>query len=370
MAVTCHHALCAQIAGFPVLRCVVKASQPVAQLAARLCQVFPDGTSSLITRGFLNLTHRHGHGPSVVAPLPVGVACGVTVRLNGVAHTVQRGCRLRLAVSPLYWPMVWPCPKQATVSLYCASSGPSAPCELPAPWCGLPGVLHVPVRDHAAPDAVHADATLLPFEAPILPPPLDGEVLEAESLTRTVTTELSSGGTQVVSVVADDGRNVAVVGTPRGPVRVECAEVEAKHYSIVPGDVSSARVSITHSIEMRYQLSAAAPKAKNTGKATSAPSVQRVVAELLQRERGDPKHVSKVASTAPLEPEEGKFSDDDGGSGYAPDPTWVTLTHTISDMWCDEHAFYVSNRVLGWEGDDRELVLDATDTATIPRNLV
>ena len=98
----CHDAPCAfQIVGFPVLRCIVRSSQPVAQLAVRLCQVFPDGTSAQVTRGLLNLTHRHGHGTDAVAAMPVDTPCAVTVRLNAVAHTVPTGCRIRVAVSPL-----------------------------------------------------------------------------------------------------------------------------------------------------------------------------------------------------------------------------------------------------------------------------
>ena len=98
----CHGAPCTiQIVGFPVLRCIVRSSKPVAQLAVRLCQVFPDGTSAQITRGLLNLTHRHGHGTDAVAAMPVDTPCAVTVRLNAVAHTVPKGCHIRVAVSPL-----------------------------------------------------------------------------------------------------------------------------------------------------------------------------------------------------------------------------------------------------------------------------
>ena len=39
----------------------LESDRPVAQLAARLCDVAPDGTSSLVTRGVLNLTHRDSH---------------------------------------------------------------------------------------------------------------------------------------------------------------------------------------------------------------------------------------------------------------------------------------------------------------------
>ena len=39
----------------------VAADRPDALLAVRLCDVAPDGSSTLVTRGLLNLTHRDGH---------------------------------------------------------------------------------------------------------------------------------------------------------------------------------------------------------------------------------------------------------------------------------------------------------------------
>ena len=39
----------------------LESDRPVAQLAARLCDVAPDGSSLLVTRGVLNLTHRDSH---------------------------------------------------------------------------------------------------------------------------------------------------------------------------------------------------------------------------------------------------------------------------------------------------------------------
>jgi hypothetical protein len=41
----------------------------VASVSLKLCDVFPDGTSSLVCRGFLNLTH----GSSSVSPQPLTV---------------------------------------------------------------------------------------------------------------------------------------------------------------------------------------------------------------------------------------------------------------------------------------------------------
>ena len=42
---------------------------PVAYLSARLCEVLPDGTSILVSRGILNLTHRESHSdPEPLVP--------------------------------------------------------------------------------------------------------------------------------------------------------------------------------------------------------------------------------------------------------------------------------------------------------------
>ena len=50
-----------EILGFPRARLAVSADQPQALLAVRLCDVAPDGSSTLVTRGVLNLTHRESH---------------------------------------------------------------------------------------------------------------------------------------------------------------------------------------------------------------------------------------------------------------------------------------------------------------------
>ena len=47
-----------EILGIPRAQLAVSADRPQALLAVRLCDVAPDGTSTLVTRGVLNLTHR------------------------------------------------------------------------------------------------------------------------------------------------------------------------------------------------------------------------------------------------------------------------------------------------------------------------
>ena len=88
--------------GHPRLTARVRADQPVATLAIRLCDVFPDGRSTLVTRGVLNLTHRTGStSPS---PLPVGEWVDVEVELEATSWAFDPGHGMRLSVSGTDWP--------------------------------------------------------------------------------------------------------------------------------------------------------------------------------------------------------------------------------------------------------------------------
>ena len=50
-------------------------------------------------------------------PLVPGVDYQVTVDLDHIAYTLPAGHRLRVAVSSAYWPMMWPAPDAATLTL-------------------------------------------------------------------------------------------------------------------------------------------------------------------------------------------------------------------------------------------------------------
>ncbi len=104
-----------EILGFPVVRLRLAADQPNALVIARLCSVSDTGASTLITRGALNLTHRHGY--HVPAPLVSDEFTTVEIALNAIGYAVPPGHRLRLAISPTYWPWLWPSPKMATLTV-------------------------------------------------------------------------------------------------------------------------------------------------------------------------------------------------------------------------------------------------------------
>jgi putative CocE/NonD family hydrolase len=115
-----------EVLGFPTVHLALSVDQPLALVAVRLCDVGPDGASTLVTRGLLNLTHRLSHErPSELAP---GRRYQVRVRLDAIAYALPPGHRLRVSVSPTYWPWAWPSPRPVTLTLF---TGPDSRLELP-----------------------------------------------------------------------------------------------------------------------------------------------------------------------------------------------------------------------------------------------
>lgn len=103
------------IVGAPRIRLTLSANTPQAQIAVRLNHTLPDGSSSRITYGVLNLTHRDSH--SDPQPLPVGESVEAVFDLDHIAYRVPKGHRLRVAISSSYWPLIWPSPEQTTLQL-------------------------------------------------------------------------------------------------------------------------------------------------------------------------------------------------------------------------------------------------------------
>jgi len=107
--------------------------------------VHPSGESLRVSYGVLNLTHREDHEhPARLAP---GERYRVRIKLNDAGSVFPPGHKVRLAISTAYWPMIWPSPETATVTM-------------------LAGTLDLPQR----PPNV-ADARLAPFPEPQTAPP-------------------------------------------------------------------------------------------------------------------------------------------------------------------------------------------------------
>jgi putative CocE/NonD family hydrolase len=95
-----------EILGRAKVRLRLTMDAPRGQAIARLCDVAPDGSSTLVTRGALNLSARHGRDRADA--WPPGATEEVEFELNGIGHSFPPGHRIRLAVSSAYWPWIWP----------------------------------------------------------------------------------------------------------------------------------------------------------------------------------------------------------------------------------------------------------------------
>ncbi|MEU9283214.1 CocE/NonD family hydrolase [Streptomyces sp. NPDC048275] len=96
------------ILGRPRLRLRLTSHSPLGQVIARVCDVAPDGASTLVTRGALNLSARHGRDQAV--SWKPGSTEEVVFDLTGIGYAFPPGHRIRLSVSSAYWPWIWPQP--------------------------------------------------------------------------------------------------------------------------------------------------------------------------------------------------------------------------------------------------------------------
>lgn len=103
------------IVGAPRITLTLASDQPQAQIAVRLNHVHPDGASSRVTYGVLNLSHRE----STESPeqMPTGTPVEITLDLDHIAYRVPEGHRLRVAISTAYWPLIWPAPRSAALTV-------------------------------------------------------------------------------------------------------------------------------------------------------------------------------------------------------------------------------------------------------------
>ncbi len=104
-----------ELFGHPVLRVRVTSDRPTAYVSAKITDVFPDGTPSLVVRGMTNLAYR-GPDAAPVALQP-GEPIELELELEAIAWTVEAGHRLRLDLAGADWPNAWPPPHAATLTI-------------------------------------------------------------------------------------------------------------------------------------------------------------------------------------------------------------------------------------------------------------
>ena len=86
----------------------------------KLCDVFPDGTSALVSRGTLDLAYRDGvHGPA--SPLEPGAVYDVDVVLDACAYSWSPGQTLRVSIAGADWPNTVAPPGPVSLTVHEAS---------------------------------------------------------------------------------------------------------------------------------------------------------------------------------------------------------------------------------------------------------
>lgn len=209
------------ILGYPELELSVSVDRPLALIAARLCDVAPDGASTLVSWGLLNLTHRQSHEfPEALMP---GERYRVTVPLNVIGHRLAAGHHWRVALSPTYTRHAWPSPEPVTLTLY----------------AGAESRLRLPIRTPS-----FGDDTLPPFARAESAPPLATDVIRTPATRKTLHYDLIDGTTEYR--IEDDSGRSRYVGSG-----MEVDDRLVERYRVRDGAPLSLKVEIDRVLELQ-----------------------------------------------------------------------------------------------------------------------
>jgi predicted acyl esterase len=239
--------------GAPAVDITATSNSTHGHLAARLCEIWPDGTSTLVTWGVLNLTHRNSH--QTPEPLVPGETFAARVELNHVGRRFAAGNRLRLVLTNQHWPVLWPSPGMPVLSI---ESGVSR--------------LTLPVRTPVAGEQI------ITFEPAEISPPVPMEELRGEDHRREVYIDGESGR-QVITLTSDHGRQHL---TDRANIT---DAVVIDRMEITEGDPLSARIDTGW--ELGFQSADADVTTKSLVTLTSDATRFRLKWRLEVRERGE-----------------------------------------------------------------------------------
>ena len=196
------------ITGAPEITLCVSSDKPVAQLAARLNHIHPDGSSTRITYGILNLCHRDGHGKS--KPLPINQSVNVTLNLDQCAYTVPAGHRVRVSISNAYWPLLWPSPEATRLQIHS-------------------GTINLPLLNEVA-------GSTVTFPPPEAANPWETTTIREDTNSRRQETDLNTGIVHL-HIVDDFGK---VRDADHGLIN---GSIAREHWQIHPNDPLSAKGS-------------------------------------------------------------------------------------------------------------------------------
>lgn len=208
-----------ELLGAPIIELDLSVDRPEAFIAVRLNEIFPDGSSTRISYGLLNLTHRDGHAET--KPVKPGERLHVSVQLKDVAHSFSVGNRLRIAISTTYWPLVWPSPEVVALTVFTGKSN-----------------VILPVREPR-----EEDKHLAAFAEPESAPPLAMTYLRPDSGHRRIERDIGSK-TSTYYVEEDDGDSII------DSIGLRTDYIQKETYSICDDDPLSAIVKINTTISI------------------------------------------------------------------------------------------------------------------------
>ncbi|PXY00449.1 CocE/NonD family hydrolase [Halomonas sp. LBP4] len=171
-----------EICGQPLVELELEADQPVAMVALRLSDIAEDDKATRVSYGLLNLTHRDSDEDP--EPLEPGRRYRVRVLLKHIAQQFAAGHAVRLALSTSYWPLAWPAPEPARITIRPGRSRLILPVRAPRPA---------------------EEAALPEFAEPEGAPPLAKTLLQPTQETWQVIRDLANDRT-TLEVVNDEGR--------------------------------------------------------------------------------------------------------------------------------------------------------------------
>jgi hypothetical protein len=112
-----------EITGNPRAVLHFSSTAEITLLVVKLCDVAPDGTSALVTKGYLNVAHRKSHSsPSYIEP---GQTYWIDLELLACAYRFQKGHRIRVDVASADFLNLWPTPHPCTNTILRTPEHPS-----------------------------------------------------------------------------------------------------------------------------------------------------------------------------------------------------------------------------------------------------
>ena len=112
-----------EVIGLPRAALHFSSTAKITLFVVKLCDVAPDGTSALVTKGYLNTSHRESHSnPADIEP---GKVYELEIELLACAYLFRKGHRIRVDIANADFLNLWPTPEPCTNTIYRSVEQPS-----------------------------------------------------------------------------------------------------------------------------------------------------------------------------------------------------------------------------------------------------